>query len=408
MSSINQNNGTADVMNGTIDETVEAGIVLEPFVLDVLNGIAKDEGFTDYTVKSSSGSKHGDNFMGIMMRVLIKGCRNGRPTVLSLMLKMPPLSKARRKQFKSALLFEREVYMYRSVLPAFAEFQREKGLQPENGFFAFPRCFGIVADSENDNYAIILEDLKEQGYDMFNKKKSIDLEHVRLIMEELGRYHAVSFAMRDQRPEVFEPFKKMQDVFLEMMRGSREMMQSFQDKAFNRAKDALGEDEVELREKIENLHSRFEETMEECVSFHTAEPFCVINHGDCWNNNMMYLYRYGVSFYSYIKVSVFYKQKLSTNYFSRQYHSASASLTSRLHDVHLLCSILSIFCSLQQKKRYVMLILMRFYIFTIMPLVQRFVKWAAIPSAYSVTRILWVNLRNLVVMVCLSHQCSCR
>lgn len=291
MSSCNNNNGT----DALTDDPVEADIMLEPFVLNLLNGIAKDEGFTDYTVESSSGSKHGDNFMGIMLRVLLKGCRNGEPSALSLMLKMPPLSKARRQQFKSALLFEREVYMYRTVLPAFAEFQREKGLKPENGFFAFPRCYGTVADAENDNYAIVLEDLKEQGYDMFNKKNSIDLEHVRLIMQELGRYHAVSFVMRDQRPEVFMLFAEMHDVFLEMMRENRAMMQSFQDKAFNRAKDALGENEIELRAKIENLHSRFEETMEECVSFHAAEPFCVINHGDCWNNNMMYLYQNDVS-----------------------------------------------------------------------------------------------------------------
>lgn len=121
----------------------------------------------------------------------------------------------------SPLMVEREACMYRTVLPAFVDFQREKGLTPENGFFAFPRCYGIVADAENDNYAIVMEDLKEKGYDMFNKFNSIDLGHVRFIMEELVRYHAVSFAMRDQRLEVFTPFLKLKDVFMEMIRRTR-------------------------------------------------------------------------------------------------------------------------------------------------------------------------------------------
>lgn len=271
---------------------------LEPWTLDMLGGVATKLGFGEHIVKYASGSNVGDNFMGIMLKINIEGQRNGAFDSQSLMLKMPPQSAARRKQFNSPHLFERETLVYRDILPMFVRFQEDKGLVADgpHGFFKFPKCHAIVCDVEQDRYAIVMEDLKQQGYRMFDKMESIDMVHVRLVVEEIGKFHGVSLALRDQRPELFEPFTQLNDVFLDhVLKGNMEMMQGFMDLAFTRAVATLDESETKLREKVHKLRVEFFDQMESCMRQDVSDHTVVINHGDCWNNNMMYLYKEGVS-----------------------------------------------------------------------------------------------------------------
>lgn len=289
----------SDVAEPSKTPTESTEVVVEQWALDLFDPIAREAGFVDYTVVPSSGSKAGDGFMGIMLRVHIRGVRNGRQDELSLMLKMPPTNKARRIQFQSAVMFERESLVYRTILPMYVDFQKAKGLTTDDpdGFFRFPRCYAIVTDREQDRYAIVMEDLKAQGYDMFDKFKVIDMNHVRLVVTDMAKLHAVSMALRDQKPAEFEPFTKLKDLFLEyLMKARQETMMGFQRLIFGKAIDALGEDETELRRKIGELRDGFMDHMEDCVRLtEDKQPRSVVNHGDCWNNNMMYYYANGVS-----------------------------------------------------------------------------------------------------------------
>lgn len=275
-----------------------APLELEQWTLDMLGRVATKLGFGEHRITYASGSNVGDNFMGIMLRISIDGQRNGTVDSQSLMLKMPPQSAARRKQFNSAQLFERETLMYRDVLPMFVRFQEDKGLVADgpHGFFTFPKCHAIVCDVELDRFAIVMEDLKQHGYSMFNKTDIIDLVHVRLVLEEMGKFHGVSLALRDQRPELFEPLTELKDVFLDhVIKGNLEMMQNFLDMAFTRALATLDKSETQLHAKVDKLRVECIEQMESCVKPEVAGKTGVINHGDCWNNNMMYLYNEKVS-----------------------------------------------------------------------------------------------------------------
>jgi hypothetical protein len=48
---------------------------------------------------------------------------------------------------------------------------------------------------------------------MFDRFKEVTKEHAMRTMEALGKYHALSFALRDQKPELFEPYKSLEDIF---------------------------------------------------------------------------------------------------------------------------------------------------------------------------------------------------
>lgn len=265
---------------------------LPDYIIELLDKIAKKEGFESYTYSTSAGSNHGDGFLAAMKRITVSGKRNGRDDILSLIFKLMPASAARREQFNSTKVFTREVTMYNKVLNIMNDFQIEKGLSAEDGFFEYPKCYGVIEDAANDRFALVMEDLKESGYEMFDKFKPSDYDHVKLFMESLGKYHAVSFALKDQRPGVFEQFKDLEDIFGDQVNNSPEMMQAMFRHAYDRAILAF-EDDIAKEKAVLALRKLKENFLHDLVNLpagRKSEPFSVINHGDCWNNNLMFKY----------------------------------------------------------------------------------------------------------------------
>lgn len=263
---------------------------LPEFLIALLKVIAEKEGFTDYTFDVSAGSNHGDGFLAVVKRVIVSGTRNGKTDFLPLICKLMPTSKARREQFNSDAVFIREAFMYSQVLPTFTEFQKEKGLSTKDGFCEYPKCYGTLDDKESDSFVIVLEDLKATGYEMFDKFKAADFNHVKLFAESLGKFHAVSFALKDQRPEVFAKFTHLKDVFLQQVEDQPDtmvpMFHFFFDKSIAAFKP---EEEAEIKALTKLKESVLEE-LRRTATGAASEPFSIINHGDCWNNNMMYVY----------------------------------------------------------------------------------------------------------------------
>lgn len=265
---------------------------LPDYLIEILDTISKKEGFASYTYSISAGSNHGDGFLAAMKRITVSGKRNGRDDELSLIFKLMPTSAARREQFNSTKVFSREVTMYNKVLKMMNEFQIEKGLTAEDGFFEYPKCYGIIEDEANDRFALVMEDLKKSGYEMFDKFKPSDYNHVKLFMESLGKYHAVSFALKDQRPGVFEQFKDLEDIFADQVEKSPDMMQAMFRFAYDRAILAF-EDDIAKENAVLTLRKLKENFLHDLKNLplgRMSEPFSVINHGDCWNNNLMFKY----------------------------------------------------------------------------------------------------------------------
>lgn len=178
--------------------------------------------------------------------------------------------------------------MYTKVLPAFVAFQNEKHIRKANGFFNFPKCYFAEFDEELQDSVIIMEDLKESGYAMWSKFVPTNFEHARFVMESLGRLHAVSFAMKAQRPDIFDEFKELEDFMSDMQNDGFDQMMNV---AMENAIAALPENTTNIKIRMQKLQSNFKQTMKELVKPELAEPFAVIGHGDCWINNFMFQYR---------------------------------------------------------------------------------------------------------------------
>jgi len=174
---------------------------------------------------------------------------------LEVVIKLPPFNKARRNDFGSMDLFKREVFMYNEVLPEFVKFQRERNIDEADGFYNIPKCYFAEFNVERDDSAIIMEDLRENGCKMWDKYQPINMEHAKLLLTALGRFHAVSFALKAQKPEIFDKFKEMKDyLFLEMFAENKmaPSLYGFLDKAA----ESLDETDIENRSKIFQLKKK--------------------------------------------------------------------------------------------------------------------------------------------------------
>lgn len=259
---------------------------LPDYLEKLINKIAKEGNFMDYKITNTVGSNIGDGFIGTMHRATITGKQNNEANTLHLICKILPESDMRKAM--SIGPFEQEINSYDRLMPDFAAFQQEKRIL--NGFTAYPKCYGTLAVKETQQYAVVLEDLRYSDYLMFSKFDKLDFEHASSVLKELGRFHAVSFAVRHQKPELFSEIKKLRSAGIKMVltiESGKELVHNSLVKAISVLDPVT---DAALVVKMNKLNERYEEILNECTDPEVAEPYCVVNHGDCWNNNMLYRY----------------------------------------------------------------------------------------------------------------------
>lgn len=184
-------------------------IVLPKCISDHLDQIIKENDFRDYSVDIKPGSQVGDGFMSDILGIQIAE-RNSEKQ-LHLVCKASPLNESRRKEFETDFAFRREIVFYNRLVPLFVKFQQEKGLSKNDQFLAHPKCYGTAFDSEKEQHALFLRDLRPQNFKLWNKAKPSPIDSVRLVMREIGKFHGISTAFKDQRPDDIAQFKETAD-----------------------------------------------------------------------------------------------------------------------------------------------------------------------------------------------------
>ncbi|XP_076066636.1 uncharacterized protein LOC143040002 [Oratosquilla oratoria] len=230
-------------------------------------------------------TRPGDNYACVVSSVEVDYKEGGEEHHVTYVVKLNPC----RHMFNEYVhdVFHKEGLFYRDVVPELNKCLREAGMAT----LSVPKF--IHAHLERNKEVIILEDLRPRGFKMFDRKKGQDFAHAELILKELGRLHAASVLLQRQNPNtsLLERFPFLEDLFLKTGAQEDETLKTMFANNFAGAK-SIAESTPGYEHAfgwIENFSPKaFEIMCKEVLP--SSAALTVINHGDCWTNNLLFRY----------------------------------------------------------------------------------------------------------------------
>lgn len=258
------------------------------FLLKKLKQIAIEQGFAKWHFKFLEIGECEKGTIGKFRRCqIVEGERQ-----LSLVCKVLADDDDHNAKFMAFQLFEREVFVYQKLLPEFEKIQLEHGIDANDpdGFWNYPKCFYSNYNLENrEDCMIIIEDLKPEGYELRDTFEFSDFLHIKEMFVTLGRLHAISFAMKLKRPDVFKAFRSLNDTMCDVMttEGMKQLAPRNTQLAANLFK--MPEEEC-VKQKLLSFKNDMWEQIRESLEGEISESHGAILHGDCYLNNVLWKY----------------------------------------------------------------------------------------------------------------------
>ncbi|XP_031842769.1 uncharacterized protein LOC116431453 [Nomia melanderi] len=260
--------------------------------------ITKDEPNVKISsVEEEHGSGRGDNYTSMLYRIRAKGQqqRDGRTDdwinyECAIIYKVLPQSREHREAFKSELLFRNEVAFYTYVWPALNNLQ----INNRNVFNGVAKIYAARDD------LIAMEDLRERGFKMADRRKGLQLDHLKRALKALAGFHALSLTLRETRSEEFARLadpdggQGVREVFFRTENEDwyrqyyREAAKNAIEMVSKGLPSSMEHKRTEIMEKLQAfLHEDvFFRTMTEVAA--VRGPLTVFCHGDCWTNNILF------------------------------------------------------------------------------------------------------------------------
>uniref|UniRef100_A0A336LHU0 CSON001338 protein n=1 Tax=Culicoides sonorensis TaxID=179676 RepID=A0A336LHU0_CULSO len=256
--------------------------------------VSTDQGFVTYHIDIESGSKLGDGYMSIIIRATINGTKGTPEGVeikdvihsFTVLCKMQVESKARREFTNSTSAFKREILLYTEYLPALEKLQLAYGINGDEGFYNYPKCFYAEFDEETEDAILVMSDLRDEGYKLANKYKPLDLDVIEIVLKGLGRLHALSFALQIKRPDIFKKFEALDDIMSKIM--VQPQSKQMWDSVFPAAINSLQGKYPNIVSKLEFLRDNIENEFMYLVDRKNSGQYSVVGHGDSWTNNFLF------------------------------------------------------------------------------------------------------------------------
>ncbi|KAJ1526563.1 hypothetical protein ONE63_008150 [Megalurothrips usitatus] len=175
-----------------------SGDLAVPRVVEAaLPAIAAREGFTRPGFHVESGSNDGDGYMSVMYCIRVQN-EDGDKDALHLVSKVTTPSAEGAPMMSR--MFAAEGSVYSQLLPAMEEIAGMRAPLP------WPRSYHVAVTGPPP-HCLVLRDLRPDGFAMVDRKKPLDLQHCRLMLRAIARFHGAGMALQHLRPDAFRAMR---------------------------------------------------------------------------------------------------------------------------------------------------------------------------------------------------------
>lgn len=250
----------------------------ETYLENVLRDYEKDNEIKVVEFTSRSAVPKGGNYVGLLLRVIVTYTRSGENRSRSLVVKTALLSEETAKVLEGFGVLEKEMLMYTNVLPLYTTLLAAHGDTDQ--------LFPVTIHTDPTTQTIIMEDLKERGYQTADRQRGLDMNHVRIAIRKLSKLHACSMVLEHEKRINLKSFQRGQigktgGVWNDWY---RIMVNAMVDEV-----KTWGDEWASYVGKLERLRTAFIDQASDMFDDIDTFPKVLI-HGDYWTNNMMFRY----------------------------------------------------------------------------------------------------------------------
>ena len=255
--------------------------------LEYIKSVVEKEGYKDSKITIEAVGGAADNYGANVKRIVIEG-EHGTTTMIA---KIAPSIEFVR-QMGIVLMFTNENLIYTEILPKMMQLQKQADV-PEENQVKFPKCYGTNMEAPNE--VILIEDLKASNYVMLDRFISLTDEQIHSVLRNLAIYHSLSYVLKNKEPETYDYYKdKLGDMLGALSQAGPEHL------AFFHQIQAMALSMLDDPEHLSIVKNKITDLIENAgkmTKFEHGSRYAVIQHGDCWTNNIMFKFEVSIIFY---------------------------------------------------------------------------------------------------------------
>ncbi|XP_017052339.1 uncharacterized protein LOC108095681 [Drosophila ficusphila] len=221
----------------------------------------------------------GENFTSIMLRIHFDlQMKDGNTKHKTYVFKTMLAEERGGKEIREAGIFDKELMMYQSFLPAFEELYRSAGEEIQLA----PKC--LHTDQRENGIHFVFEDLGVKKFQNVDRIQGLDIVHMKRSLQKLAEFHAAAAVYAERKgsyPVEFEDgfigkdnLKMQEEGFLVKARSYHKSMAGWG---------------LEEPEKYINSFPTVQQFLKMCEKNLGTDPlaFNTLTHGDFWSSNLM-------------------------------------------------------------------------------------------------------------------------
>lgn len=266
-------------------------LIPETYIQAILNNVALELGVKEYSYESKTFESIAQNYFGILIPAHLKYLDNNKPEDVHIVLKLAPLDERYRVSGAVTTFFAKEIFTYSEVLRVYQEYLKTIPLPSQ---YTIPTLYYVCREYCKE--AIVMENMCMKGYGPFTHGKFLDLNHIKVAIATLARFHALSMILEEKDEKLYSKVK--------------EICVPLSEKSNKRYMDILIDRLQKAKKKLENTsyESQLNVLIENCVKYIEDAAFNVkrlcICHGDIWKENILFKYEVRHRSYAYINFSI--------------------------------------------------------------------------------------------------------